>query len=351
MSQRWLTVLFCWTSLLASLLLVSAAGVCAATEGSYHVIRKFPVGGEGAWDYLTVDPTARRVYLSRSTHVMVMDEDSGKIIGDISDTKGVHAIALVPSLGRGFTTNGGEDTVTIFDLKTLQPISKVKTTGENPGAIIYDPGTKRIFTFNHRTGNATAIDAATGQVVGTVVVGDSPEAPVLDGKGNIFLTLEDKNLLVEFGTKTLTVNHTWPVAPCEGPGPISMDTVHRRLFFNCQPNKMMTLMNADTGKVIATVPIGGGVDGGGFDPGTGLVFASCGEGVLNVIHEDSPDKLSVVENVKTQFGARTMALDPKTHHVFVVTADFEPAPAPTVENPRPRGRIVPNSFVVLELGK
>jgi DNA-binding beta-propeller fold protein YncE len=340
-----------WTCLLALLSLVCFAGLYAATEGGYHVIRKIPIGGEGAWDYLTIDPDVHRIYVSRSSHVMVVDEQSGKVIGDIPDTKGVHGIALVPEFGRGYITDGAEAMVTIFDLKTLKPITKIKTTGGNPDATIYDPVTKRVFTFNHEAGNATAIDAKTGQVVGTVQTGDSPEGPVLDGKGNIFLTLEDKDTLIEFDTKSLKVKNSWPTAPCKGPGPIAMDRVHRRLMFNCQPNKMMALMDADNGKILSTVPIGTQVDGGGFDPSTGLAFASCGEGVLNVIHLDSPDKLSAVETVQTQFGARTMALDPKTHHVFVVTADFEPAPAPTAENPRPRRQMVPNSFVILELGK
>ena len=359
--SRWSSARCCvWTWSLASLLLFSLTVVYAASEGGYRVIRKIAVGGDGAWDDLTLDPVAHRIYLSRSTHVMVLDEQSGKVIGDIPDTKGVHGIALAPEFDRGYATDGGEAMVTVFDLKTLKPIMKVNTTGEAPDGIIYDPGTKRIFVLNHRSGNATAIDAKTGQVVGTVETGESPESAVLDGKGNLFLTLENKDTLIEFDTRTLKVENTWPTAPCKGPGPIAMDRVHRRLFLNCQPNKMMALMDADTGKVVSTAPIGGQVDGIGFDPSSGLAFASCGEGVLNVIHEDSPDKLNIVETVKTQvprdgvplaFGPRTMATDPKTHHMFVVTADFTPTAAPTAENPRPRPQMVPNSFVVLEIAK
>jgi DNA-binding beta-propeller fold protein YncE len=359
--SRWSSARCCvWAWSLASLLLFSLTVVYAASEGGYRVIRKIAVGGDGAWDDLTVDPLAHRIYLSRSTHVMVLGEESGKVIGDIPDTKGVHGIALAPEFDRGYATDGGEAMVTVFDLKTLKPIMKVNTTGEAPDGIIYDPRTKRIFAFNHRSGNATAIDARTGQVVGTVETGESPESAVLDDKGNLFLTLENKDTLVEFDTRTLKVENTWPTAPCKGPGPIAMDRVHRRLFLNCQPNKMMALMDADTGKVVSTAPIGGQVDGIGFDPSSGLAFASCGEGVLNVIHEDSPDKLNVVETVKTQvprdgvplaFGPRTMATDPKTHHMFVVTADFIPAAAPTAENPRPRPQMVPNSFVILEIAK
>jgi DNA-binding beta-propeller fold protein YncE len=322
-----------------------------AAQGGYHVIRKIALGGEGGWDDLTVDPETNRIYITHGTHVIVLDEASGKVVGDIADMKGVHAIALALDLGRGYISDGGENAVAVFDLKTLKPLGKIKTTGENPDGILYDPETKRIFAFNHKTGNATAIDAITGMVLGTIKTGPSPEGPALDGKGNIFLTLEDNDTLIEIDTQSLKVKNTWPTAPCKGPGPIEMDRAHRRLFLNCQPNKMLALWDADSGKIISSVPIGVQVDGGGFDPASGLVFASCGEGVLTVAHEDSPDRLSPVETVKTQFGARTMALDPKTLHVFVVTSDFAPAGPSTADNPRPRPTIVANTFVLLELAK
>jgi DNA-binding beta-propeller fold protein YncE len=342
---------FCWTYLLAcTLLLISAAGAYAAPQGSsYKVIRRMPVGGDGRWDYLTVDPDSHRIYISRTNHVMVVDENSGKVIGDIPDTKGVHGIAVAADLGKGFTSNGGAATVTIFDLKTLKPISEVKTTGENPDSIIYDPGTKRVFTFNGKSANATAIDAATGKVVGTVTLTGKPEEPALDGKGNVFVNIEDKSALTEFDAKTLAIKGSWPLAPCEGPSGLAYDAPHRRLFAAC--DKVMVVVNADTGKVVASPPIGGDPDGNGYDPGTGLLFASCREGLISVLHQDSPDKYSAVANVTTQFGTGTMTLDPKTHHIFTVTADFKPAGPPTADNPHPRPQPIAGSFVVLELAQ
>jgi len=280
--------------------------------------------------------------------MMVVDETSGKVIGDIPDTKGIHGVALAPEFNKGFTSNGQANTVTVFDLKTLKPLSVINVTGENPDSIIYDPLTKRVFTLNGRTGNSTAIDAASGKVVGTVTLGGKPEEPTLDGKGSMYVNLEDKSAIVKVDTKSLTVSGgPWPLAPCEGPSALAMDTKNRRLFAAC--DKVMAVVNADTGKVVASPPIGGDPDGNGFDASTGLIFASCREGLVSVIHEDSADKYSVVGNVTTQFGARTMTLDPKTHHVFTVTTDFKPAAAPTADNPRPRPQPIANSFVILEL--
>jgi len=338
--------------LVSCLLLLFAALTCAAPQGSgYHVIRKMPVGGEGGWDYLTVDAEAHRIYLSRSTHVMVVDEISGKVIGDIADTRDVHGIALARELGRGFISDGAANTVMIFDLKTLRPIQTVDTTGQNPDFILYDPVSKRVFTMNGRSSNITAIDAATGKVVGTVTVTGKPEAAVLDGRDRIFVNIEDQNQVIEFDLKSLAVKNTWSIAPCQAPTGLATDTTHRRLFVGCSDNRMMAVVNADTGKVIATPPIGVGTDATGFDPSSGLAFASCREGVLSIIHEDSPDKFTVVATVNTQAGARTMSLDPETHHVFVVSADLKPAGAPTAENPRPRPQPVPGTFVVLELAQ
>jgi DNA-binding beta-propeller fold protein YncE len=351
MSPR-LNALLCWAGVLSvSIFLACAVTTYAAPPDSgYHVVRRMPIGGDGGWDYLRVDPDAHRIYISRGDHMMVVDEVSGKVVGDLPNTKGIHGMALAPDLGKGFTSNGQANTVTIFDLKTLKPVSEVKVTGENPDSIIYDPQTKRVFTFNGRTSNATAIDATNGQVVGTVALGGKPEEPVLDGKGNIFVNLEDKSAILEFDTKSLAVKGgPWPLAPCEGPSALSIDTVHRRLFAAC--DKVLAVVNADTGKVVASPPIGGDPDGDGYDPGTGLIFATCREGLVSVIHQDSPDKYSAVGNVTTQFGTRTMALDPKTHHVFTVTADFKPAGAPTPDNPRPRPTQIAGSFVILELSQ
>jgi DNA-binding beta-propeller fold protein YncE len=316
----------------------------------YHVVTTYKVGGDGGWDYLTADSDARRVYISRGTHVMVVDADSGKTVGDIPDTPGVHGIALAPELGRGFTSNGREGTVSIFDLKTLATSGKVKA-GDNPDAILYDPATKRVFTFNGRSQDSTAIDAASGKVLGTIKLDGKPEFAASDAKGEIFVNIEDKSELVAIDPNKLEIKAKWPLAPCEEPSGLSIDRKNRRLFVGCG-NKMMAVVDADSGKVLATLPIGEGVDATTFDPETGLAFASCGaDGVLTVVKEESPSKFGVVENVPTQKGARTLALDAKTHNVFVVTAQFGASPAATTENPHPWPAIVPNSFVVLVVGK
>jgi DNA-binding beta-propeller fold protein YncE len=327
-----------------------AAVALAATGPGYHVVTTYKLGGEGGWDYLITDADARRTYISRGTHVVVIDTDTGKSVGDIADTPGVHGIALAPELGRGFTSNGREGTVSIFDLKTLATNSKVKV-GENPDAILYDPASKRVFTFNGRSQDSTAIDAATGKVVGTIKLDGKPEFAATDAKGGIWVNIEDKSELVAIDPNKLEVKAKWPLAPCTEPSGLAIDRKNRRLFAGCD-NKMMAVVDADSGKVLATPPIGDGVDATAFDPETGLAFASCGgDGVLTVVREDSPDKFSVAENVPTQKGARTMALDTKTHKVFVVTAQFGPRPAPTADNPHPRPAILPDSFVVLVVGK
>jgi len=320
-----------------------------AADPNLHVIKTYKLGGEGGWDYLKIDPDSRRLYISRATHVIVIDADSGKPVGDIPDTPGVHGIALAPDLGRGFTSNGREGTVTIFDLNTLKPITKVKA-GENPDAIVFDSSTKRVFTFNGRSGDSTAIDAATGEVVGKIPLEGKPEFAVSTGTGEIFVNLEDKSELLALDPKDLKVKSRWPLAPCQEPSGLAMDVKNRRLFAGCD-NKMMAVINADTGKVITTLPIGDGVDANGFDPDTGFAFASCGEGVLTVVHEDSPENFSVAQSVPTERGARTMALDSKTHQIFLVTAKFGPRPEPTAQQPHPRPAILPDSFVVLVVGK
>jgi DNA-binding beta-propeller fold protein YncE len=327
-----------------------AAGALAAAGPGYHVVTTYKLGGDGGWDYLTTDSDARHIYISRGTHVMVVDADSGKSVGDIADTPGVHGIALAPELGRGFTSNGREGTVSIFDLKTLATSSKVKV-GDNPDAILYDPATKRVFTFNGRSQDSTAIDAATGKVLGTIKLDGKPEFAASDAKGEIFVNIEDKSELTVIDPNKLEVKAKWPLAPCTEPSGLSIDRKNRRLFAGCD-NKMMAVVDADTGKVLATPAIGEGVDATAFDADTGLAYASCGaDGVLTVVKEESPSKFTVAENVTTQKGARTLALDSKTHTVFVVTAQFGPRPAPTADNPRPRPPILADSFVVLAVGK
>jgi DNA-binding beta-propeller fold protein YncE len=335
---------------LVSLISVSLAAVALAAAGpGYHVVTTYKVGGDGGWDYLTTDSDARRLYISRGTHVMVLDADSGKSVGDIADTPGVHGIALAPELGKGFTSNGREGTVSVFDIKTLATSSKVKV-GDNPDAILYDPATKRVFTFNGRSQDSTAIDAASGKVLGTIKLDGKPEFAASDAKGGVWVNIEDKSELVAIDPNKLEVKAKWPLAPCTEPSGLSIDRKNRRLFVGCD-NKMMAVVDPDSGKVLATPAIGDGVDATAFDAETGLAFASCGEGVLTVVREESPDKFSVAENVPTQQGARTLALDSKTHNVFVVTAKFGPPPAPTADNPHPRRAILPDSFVVLVAGK
>lgn len=315
----------------------------------YHLQKKITVGGEGGWDYLTVDSQARRLYISRSTHVMVLDADSGAVVGDIPGTAGVHGIAIVPEFGKGFTSNGRSASVTVFDLKTLKALNQVPV-GKNPDAIIYDSVSKRVFTFNGTSKDATAIDAKTGEVAGTVALGGRPEFAVADGKGRIYVNLEDKSEVVAFDSNKLAVQNHWPLAPGEEPTGMAIDRQHRRLFIGCA-NKLMAILNADNGHVVTTLPIGEDVDATGFDPETRLAFSSNGDGTLTLVREDSADKFSVVENLPTQKGARTMALDPKTHRVYLVSSDFGPAPPATAERPHPRPSLVPGTFTVLVFEK
>jgi DNA-binding beta-propeller fold protein YncE len=315
-----------------------------------RVIKTYQLGGDGGWDYLNIDPQSHHLFISRSTHVLIIDTESGKPVGDIPDTPGVHGIALASDLNRGFTSNGHEGTVSIFDLKTLKPISKVQAVGENPDAILFDPATKRVFTFNGRSHNSTAIDAASGNIVGKIDLDGKPEFGVSTGEGELFVNLEDKSELLALDPKELKIKARWPLAPCESPSGLAIDKKNRRLFVGCD-NKMMAVVSADTGKVITTLPIGEGVDANGFDPGTNLAFASCGEGLLTAVKEQSPEKFTVAQNLKTQRGARTMTLDPRTHRIYLVTAKFGPPPAATAEQPHPRPSILPGTFELLVVGK
>jgi len=314
-----------------------------ATSG-YHVIKTIPVGGDGGWDYVYVDSDARRVYVSRGTHTIVLDADTYAVVGDIPDTLGVHGIAIATDLGRGFTSNGRANTVTIFDLKTLKAIGTVQTDA-NPDAILYDSVSKRVFTFNGRGKNATAINAADGTVVGTIPLNGKPEFAAADGKGTIYVNNEDTSDLYHLDAQSLKELHHWPLAPCKSPSGLAMDVANRRLFSVCD-EKVMAVVNADTGKVVATPAICEGPDASAFDPSTGYAFASCGDGNLTVIHEDSPDKFTVVENVPTKRSARTMGLDLKTHNIFLPAADFDP-PAPGER----RGKMKPGSFVIVVVSK
>lgn len=322
-----------------------AAGASGAS--GYHVIKTIPVGGDGGWDYVTVDSDARRVYVSHASHVVVLDADSGAKVGDIPDTQGVHGVALAPDLGRGFVSNGRANTVTIFDLKTLTTIGTVDVKGQNPDAIYYDKATKRVFTFNGRSSNATAINGADGKILGMIPVGGKPEFAVGEGKGRVFVNIEDKSELLEIDAEKLSVLHRWPLTPCVEPSGLAMDALHRRLFAVCD-NKMMAIVNADSGKIVATPAIGDGPDAAGFDPAAQFAFSSNGSsGTLTVIHEDAPDKFTVVEDVPTKKSARTLGLDAKTHNIFLPAAEFE---AVTPQGER-RPPMKPGTFGVLVVGR
>ena len=331
-------------SILAALAL--AASVRAAdTAGGYKVVQTLRVGGDGGWDYLAVDAAARRLYVTRGTRVMVFDADTLAAVGEIPNTAGVHGVALAPELGRGYASDGKAASVTIFDLKTLKPIEDVKVTGENPDAILYDPFSKQVFAFNGRTANATVLDAASGKVKATIALGGKPEFATTDLAGRVYVNIEDKSEVVAIDAGKNEVAARWPLAPCEEPSGMAIDRAHNRLFVGCG-NKMMAVVDAKSGKVATTIPIGDGVDANGFDAATGTAFSSNGEGNLTVAREGG-DGHFVAESVPTMRGARTMALDEKTHRVFLATAEFGPPPSPTPEQPHPRPSMVPGSFTLL----
>lgn len=333
---------------LSLLSLLSCVALLAA--GSYHVAKTIPIGGEGGWDYLFADSANRRLYVSHATEVEVLDLDNEKLVGKIPNTNGVHGIAIANDEQRGFVSDGRDNQVTIFDLKTLAIISNVKA-GQNPDGIVYDPFSHRVFAFNGRSKDMTAIDAASGYVAGTVPLGGKPEFAVTDGNGNVYDNIEDRSEIVRIDPKALEVKDHWPLAPCESPSGLAIDTKTRRLFTVCE-NKMMAIVDADSGKVITTVATGAGTDAAAFDPETKLAFASNGgDGTLTVVKEESPDKYSIVENVKTQRGARTMALDLKTHKIYLADAELGPAPAATADNPHPRPKIVPGTFKLLVVAR
>ncbi len=333
-------------SLIVTVFLLINATAQAAS--GYHVVNKLPLGGEGGWDYLTVDSAAHRLYLSRSTHVMVIDTVTDQVVGDIPDTPGVHGIAIAPELRCGFISNGKANTVSIFDLDTLEVIKQVKTGG-NPDAILYEPFYLRVFAFNGKSKDATIFNALSGKVLETIALGGKPEFATTDNKGRVFVNIEDTNEIVELDSKKLGITKRYSLKPCEGPSGMAIDIEHHRTFSGCH-NKIMAIMDVDSGKVIATVPIGAGVDANVFDAETGLAFSSNGEGTLTVVREASPGKFDA-ETVPTQQSARTMALDTKTQKIYMPVAAFAPAPQPTTEDPKPRPIMIKDSFAVLVVGK
>jgi len=325
-------------TVISLLTLVVLTMVAAATD--YKVAKTWKLGGDGGWDDLTVDSAGHRLFISRSTRVMVVDTESGKQVGEIPDTPGVHGIALDPEIGRGFTSNGREDTVTVFDLKSLAVEKKIKV-GSGPDLILYDPFSKRVFTFDGKSNDATALDASKEMVVGKIELGGKPEFAVTDEHGTLFVNLEDKAELVALDSQKLVVKSRWKLTGCEEPTGLALDQKNRRLFAACSGSKKMLVVDADNGKVLASPAIGEGCDGARFDADRGLAFASAGDGTITIIKEDNANNFSVAQTVTTQKGARTMTLDPTTHHLYTVTAN--------VSGTRENRKIEPDSFVVIEV--
>jgi DNA-binding beta-propeller fold protein YncE len=318
------------------------AAVPALAQKQYKVVNHVKLGGDGGWDYFYFDKDGQRLFITRGSHVMVVDANTLKVSGDIPDLSGIHGVALAPELGRGFISNGGDNSVAIFDLKTLKKLDSVKV-GERPDAILYDPFTKHVFTFNARSKDSTVVDAASGKVVGTVPLGGKPEFAVSDGKGTVYANIEDKSEIVAIDATKLSVLNRWSLSPCQEPSALAFDVTHHRLFAGCD-NKMMAVVDSDTGKVVTTVPIGAGVDAGRFNSNTQEVFMSCGgDGVLTIIHEDSPDKYTVTQNLATAKGARTMAMDYASNTAYLVTAQREATPPA----PGQRPAMVPGSFELI----
>jgi DNA-binding beta-propeller fold protein YncE len=337
-----------WRSLtligLAGSVLSMAIFAASSDRLKYQLAKRVLIGGEGGWDYFDVDPDTGHVFIPRDSHVLVLDKDLKKI-ADIPGVDGAHAISFAPELKKAFLST--EASVSIIDMQAMKISGRVDLAGKDPDAILYDSFSNRVFTFNGGgTQDASSIDAATGKIVGTVSLGGKPEFAQTDLGGDIFVNIEDKNQIVDFDPKTLRLLHTWPLAPCQRPSGLAIDVAHKRLFAGCR-NQLTAVMDYTNGKVLATLPIGRGTDASRFDSGTGLAFASCGEGVITVVRETSPNRFSVVQTIPTESGARTMALDPKTHAIYTVTARMLPPLAPTQQNPHPYPRPVPNTFTAM----
>jgi DNA-binding beta-propeller fold protein YncE len=328
--------------------LLAACALASPPAVGYHLVKKLPLGGgsqQEYFDYITVDASARRVYLTHGTQLDIVDADTGNKMGEIDGLHQIHGVALVPELGKGFISEGGANQVSVFDLKTLKVTGQIKTGG-NPDCIIYDTASKRIFTFNGATKDSTVIEPATGSVVATIDMGGRPEYAVADGKGMIYDNIEDMNEVAALDARTLTIKARWPLAPAGTPTAMGMDRQHRRLFIGGR-NKVLAIMDADKGNIVQTFPIGDGVDANIYQPETGLLFTSTREGTIHIFHEDSPNNFVVVETVKTEYGAKTMALDSKTRNIYVDTVDYGPAPAPTTQQPNPLPAPLAGTFRVL----
>jgi len=301
---------------LAAVLAFMSVAAMAAPPSGYHLLKKVTIPGAGGWDYVTVDEAARRVYIAHSTQVEVLNADTFELVGTIPNVAGAHGVAVASEFGRGFATAGKADAVVMFDLKTLKPLGEIKV-GKKPDAVIYDPGTKHVFAMNGDSDDTTVINPADGKVVGTIALGGGPEFAAADGKGNLYVNLEEKGATVHVDLNSMKAMHSWPLAPCATPTAMAFDPAARRLFVGCRGGKMLAVVDADSGKVITTSPIGERVDAGAYDPATKMVFMSTGDGNVSIFHQDSADKYSLVENLATAPGAKTMGLDPKTHNLFV----------------------------------
>jgi DNA-binding beta-propeller fold protein YncE len=333
------------------LLACAAALLCAsplpAAAQTYHVTRTYTLGGDGGWDYVALDTAGHRLFIARQNRVMVVNPETGALLGEIPGLDRAHGVAFDYAHGRGFATSGADSAVTMFDLGTLAVQGKV-TAAVDDDAVLYDPATGHVFTMNGDAGSASVIDPLSGRRIGTIELGGKPEYGVSAGDGKLYVNLEDKAEVVEVDARAMRVVRRWSLAPCEAPTGLAIDRAHHRLFSGCRSG-VMAISDAQAGRMLTTLPIGRGVDACRFDAGTALAFASNGDGTLSVIHEDAPDRYSVVGTVATRQGARTMELDERTHTIYTVSAEFGPAPAPTPERPRPRPSIVPNSFALLVL--
>jgi YVTN family beta-propeller protein len=338
------------TVIFALLSIAGCAAAGAAPTGSYSIQRQFNIGGPGGWDYLTVDAASNRLFISRADRVLVVNTRDGALLGTIPDTQGVHGIALAPDLGKGFTSNGRADTVTVFDLKSLATTGTIAVGGHNPDAILYDPASGHLYTFNGRSQDISVIDPAKAAVIATIPAGGKPEFAASDGAGRIFFNIEDTAELSAIDSSASKRVATWPLKNCEEPTGLAIDRKHARLFSVCA-NGVLVVTDAASGRHVAEVPIGKGPDAAAFDAATGLVFSSNGQdGTLTVIHEDDPDHYSVVATTVTQKSARTMALDPGSHEIFLVAAEFGAPPPPSPENAHPRAPVLDGSFRVLVVG-
>ena len=334
----------------ASILFLSQSVSAQTTSSGIMLLKKTIIGGTGGWDYVFISSEDRHLYLSHGNQVEVVNADTHEMIGVIPDTKGVHGIAAIPALGKGYTTNGKADNVTVFDIKTLK-VTSVITAGTNPDALLYDQFSNRVFILNNDSKNVTVIDAKMDTVIATIDLGGNPEAGVCNDKGLVYVNLEDANEIVVFESKTLAVKNRFKLSPGEQPTGIAMDKKAHRLFSACRGSQLMMILDADNGRIVAQLPIGKGVDGAGFDDVSKLIYSSNGDGTLTIIKEISKDKFELLDNVKTEQGARTMTFDSKTKHIFTATPQFGATPAATTENPRPRPAILPNTFMLLEYGK